>query len=140
MVMADRDPPDPGRLRPRLRTFRDEKGRELFDVLDGPLPDPETPAPVRFLPEYDNILLSHDDRSRIGDPAARAGPFWKGYLLVDGFGVGTWKVERQPRVATLLVKQYRPIRTAERAEVRDEGERLLAFLAAEATTRRFELV
>src|SRR5207247_1763506 len=77
------------RLRPRLRTFRDENGRELFDVLDGPLPDPETPAAPRFLPVYDNALLAHSHRSRIVRPfdPTRAGYMEGatfGTVLVDG--------------------------------------------------------
>jgi hypothetical protein len=128
------------RLRPRLRTFRDEDGRELFDVPDGPMPDPATPAPVRFLPEYDNILLSHADRSRILFAEHRGQPFMKGFILVDGFLRATWKVDRDANAATLQVHLYEPIARPDRAQLRDQGDRLLAFMHPTANTRRLRFV
>ena len=130
-------------LRPRLRTFRDEQGRELFDLPDSPLPDPETPAPPRFLPAYDNVVLSHKDRSRIlGDQEGwSVGPnqfddvFRGGSVLVDGFVAAGWRVEREKgrgARAALVVEPVVTLTPADRAAIRDEAERLLAFLASDA--------
>ena len=116
------------RLRPRLVTYRDEAGRELFDVPDAPLPDPDTPAPVRLLPEFDNILLSHDDRSRMGDIDFRGLPWWHGSVLVDGFLAGTWRPERRPGGLTIRIGLYRPMTDVELAELEAEAARLVAFL------------
>jgi hypothetical protein len=122
------------RLRPRLLTFRDERGRELFDLPGAPRPDPEIPAPPRFLPEYDNILLSHDDRGRIiGDirglsmPAGRGGEL--GSVLVDGFLGGMWRITRLGGKATLLIEMGGSLPKADQTAVADEGARLLAFVA-----------
>ena len=95
-------------LRPELRTFRDRQGRELFDVPDGALPDPDTPAPPRFLPRLDNATLSHDDRSRILDGGGpdvrwRRGGVMAGHLLVDGFHRAGWVLTEQKGVATLAI-------------------------------------
>ena len=117
------------RLRPRLRTFRDEAGRELFDLPDAPMPDAGVPAPVRLLPEFDNLLLSHDDRTRMGDPAFRGRPWWHGSLLVDGFLAGTWRQERRNDGMTLRIGTYRPLTDAELADVGAEASDLLGFLA-----------
>jgi hypothetical protein len=131
------------RLRPQLRTFRDERGRELLDVPDGPLPDPETPAPPRFLPEYDNVALSHADRSRLFDgagPAAqRPSGGTIGTLLVDGFHRATWRIDRADGAATLTIEGLDarpgdPPGTVD--EIGAEGARLLAFLAPGAAERR----
>ena len=125
------------RLRPRLRTFRDERGRELFDVPGAPLPDPDGPSPPRFLPEYDNVLLSHADRSRIVSDDVRPRMFrvgW-GHVLVDGFVAGRWKLEREKTRATLRIETDGPLRKANQRTVSDEGERFVAFLAEDAADR-----
>lgn len=128
------------KLRPRLRTFRDDRGRELFDVLDGPLPDPETPAPPRFLPEFDNLVLGHHDRTRVIAVEHRYVIF-NGTFLVDGFIAGIWTIKRLQNAATLTVSSFKPLRKADRVGLADEGERLLTFAAADAASRdlRFDV-
>jgi hypothetical protein len=135
------------RLRPRLRMFRDEKGRELFDVPDGPRPDPDTPAPVRFLPEYDNALLSHADRSRfVSDEDRRR---WssvptklEGSVLYDGTAAGPWRIERNRAAgkAILEVTHLRNLTRGATAEIEAEGHRFLAFYVAEFPDRDVRLV
>lgn len=128
------------RLRPTLRTFRDERGRELFDVPRAPLPDADVPAPVRFLPEYDNVAIGHQDRSRIVGTGTW---LWTevgwGTVLVDGFTSARWKLERGKESATLRIEPFRPFRRAERTDVAREGERLAAFLASDARSRTIRL-
>jgi hypothetical protein len=114
-----------------LRTFRDERGRELVDLPNGPLPDPDTPAPVRFLPTYDAILLAHARRTLVLPEEHRSKVFHVrmpqsiGTFLVDGQVAGTWaskgnRVEWEP-FATLPVRLRR--------QVDAEAERLTAFHA-----------
>lgn len=122
-------------LRPRLRTFADSRKRELFDLPDGPLPDEDTPAPPRFLPDFDNALLSHADRSRILPEAHRArlmASIGRPAVLIDGFARAFWKVERQRAAARLIVEPVERLGRGERAAVVEEGVRLLAFLAGDA--------
>jgi Winged helix DNA-binding domain len=117
------------RLRPRLRVFRDEAGRELLDVEDGQFTDPDVPAPVRFLPQYDNIFLSHDDRARINGELTWGVDFgWKGPILVDGGIAAAWRVRRSGKKATMTVELGRRLTGAERADLEEEASRLAAFL------------
>ncbi|MFE0727331.1 winged helix DNA-binding domain-containing protein [Streptomyces antibioticus] len=116
------------RLRPRLVTFRDEHGVELFDLPEAPRPDPDTPAPPRFLPEFDNLLLSHADRTRVV-PSDYRGRTWRGNqayrtLLVDGFLAGVWRLEED----ALVVEPFGRLTAGQRREVAEEAERMLAAL------------
>jgi len=122
------------RLRPRLRTFADESGRELVDVRGAPLPDPDVPAPPRFLPTYDNALLAHADRTHIVGEAHRkqlltrngVGP---GTVLIDGFVGATWTIEGTAASAALCVTPLQPIPAATRAAVEDEATSVLELAA-----------
>ena len=121
------------RLGPALRTFRTEDGAELFDVPGSPLPDPDPPAPVRFLAEYDNVVLSHADRSRVvaeGDHVMLLGGpgGWVGTVLVDGRVRATWAARRDADATVLTVRPSGPLAVAERDEVLAEGEQVLGFL------------
>ncbi|MFI8873478.1 winged helix DNA-binding domain-containing protein [Streptomyces sp. NPDC055243] len=142
------------RLRPQLRTFRDESGVELFDLPDAPRPDADTPAPARLLPEFDNLLLSHADRSRVVPPEYK-GRTWKGNFsyntfLVDGFLAGVWRVEESKStgkvtgtgksagkgsgksageakgLAVLTIEPFGTLTKAQRHELTDEAARLLS--------------
>jgi hypothetical protein len=131
------------RLRPQLRSFRDENGKELLDVPDGEFADPDTPAPVRFLPEYDNLLLSHADRSRVlcglGPGLRYPSGKWIGQLLVDGFFRSYWEITDDDGVATLTIDRFSPAPSDAPGaidEIGAEGARLLAFVAPEATEQR----
>ncbi|MBC9728761.1 AlkZ family DNA glycosylase [Streptomyces sp. TRM68367] len=119
------------RLRPELVTFRDTHGVELFDLPDAPRPDPDTPAPPRFLPEYDNLLLSHADRTRVV-PAEYRGRTWQGNLahctfLVDGFLAGVWKLADD----TLTVEPFGTLTKAQRDAVTAEAARMLGVMHPE---------
>ncbi|HEX5909085.1 MAG TPA: winged helix DNA-binding domain-containing protein [Thermoleophilaceae bacterium] len=126
-------------LRPRLLTYRDKEGRELFDVPDGPLPDPDTPAPPRFLPRLENALLGFDDRSRVFDghgpgPQARKGRL-AGVVLVDGFHRANWLLSEDKGTATLFVDGLEGAPD----EVEAEARAFLDFWAAGADRRELVL-
>ncbi|MEP6639902.1 MAG: winged helix DNA-binding domain-containing protein [Chloroflexota bacterium] len=128
------------RLRADLLTFTDERGRELFDLPHAPRPDPRTPAPVRFLYDFENMLLSYADRSRAIPPALTRAIDTRtqeslSTFTVDGFAAGIWRVDRDRRSATLVVTPVEAIPRAVRSALVEEGARLLVFLAADAPDR-----
>jgi hypothetical protein len=126
-------------LRPRLRVLRDDRRKELFDLPEAPRPAEDTPAPPRFLPEFDNLLLSHADRSRVLADEHRNLVKVQGNLrvratfLIDGFVSGTWRTERKRGSATLFLSPFTPLSRADAAALSKEGEALLGFLEEDAT-------
>jgi hypothetical protein len=126
------------RLGNRLVRLRDEYGVELFDLPDAPMPDPDMPAPVRYIAEFDAVVQSHADRIRIMSDADRRAVFAvngvvPGTVLVDGYVTGTWKITRQRGAATLVVRPFTQIPTRDTHDLTEEGMRLLAFAAADAS-------
>jgi hypothetical protein len=123
------------RLRPGLKVYADEDGRELYDVPDGPLPDADTPAPVRFLPEYDNLLLSHADRRRV-NPSGRTVPLppgngaAMGTVLIDGDYAADW---RHHRGTSLQVTTHAPVSAAVRDAIEAEAVELLGLIGSKDT-------
>jgi Winged helix DNA-binding domain len=127
------------RLRPQLRTFSDERDRELFDVPDGPLPDLRTPASTRFLPEFDNLVLGHQDRTRVIAFEHRY-VVGNGMFLVHGFVAGVWRLSEMKGEASLTVSSFKPLKKAERTALAEEGEELLSFAAQHSARHRVDLV
>ncbi len=140
-----------GNLKPVLRSMRaelhlyhDEQGQELFDLPDQPLPPADMPAPVRFLPDFDNLLLAYARRERILPasyrqavllPPGRVLPT----ILVDGFVAGTWTIQRQHGHSRLLITPFATLSTDQRDELVAEGERLLTFLASQGEMGQAEV-
>lgn len=113
----------------------------MFDVDGGLLVDGDAPASPRVLPQYDNIFLSHDDRSRIvGDHAAGHEFGWKGMVLIDGFIDGAWRIRRERRHAIMTLELFAPVRGPLRVQVEEEAGRLFAFVAADADARDLRVI
>lgn len=126
-------------LRPELLVFTDERGRELFDLPDAPRPDEDVPAPPRFLPDFDNLVLSHADRTRVLADEHRGQVVTKNLrvratVLRDGFACATWEIERKRGVATLRIAPFEPLPARALNELTGEGEALLEFLEPDATS------
>ena len=124
-------------MRDELELFADERGRELFDLPDAPRPDGGVAAPVRYLPEFDNLVLAHDDRSRVIADEHRPRVTTKNLrvratFLVDGVVAGTWTIELKRRIATLRLEPFAALTQGARAALEAEGEALVRFAEPEA--------
>jgi Winged helix DNA-binding domain len=119
-------------LRPSLVTFTDEQGTELFDLPSAPRPGGDVPAPARLVAEFDNLALSHADRSRVVS-AENLKRFYTingifpGSVLIDGFVAGLWRLARTSGSATLTIEPFGP--EQDLSPVLREAERMLAFCA-----------
>jgi hypothetical protein len=133
------------RLGRRLLHFSDENAKELLDVRGAPLPDPEVPAPPLFLPEFDNVILGHADRTRVIAEEHRALVFLSatrmmGTVLLDGWVGGRWKITRTRGSATLVVEPFKRLAGADEAAVSEEGAALLRFSATDVQSHDVQIV
>jgi hypothetical protein len=119
-------------MRDDLEVFADARGRELFDLPGAPRPDADTPVPPRFLPEFDNLVLAHDDRSRLIADEHRPLVTTKNLrvratFLVDGIVAGTWTIEVKRKVATLRLAPFARLSKRVARALGEEGEALVRF-------------
>jgi winged helix DNA-binding protein len=119
-------------LRSWLCTFRNEAGAELFDLPDAPRPGPDVPAPVRFLPQFDNVLYGHADRARIVRPDQPWQLLSEAAVIVDGRVRALWRIKTVSGTAVLTIRPLEPLSAPESAAVLDEGAGLLRFAARTA--------
>lgn len=131
-------------LRPQLMIFRDEAGRELFDLPNAPRPKAETPAPIRFLGEFDNVALSHSDRARIVETEhAKLFNFSKNgrrafTVLIDGFVKATWQINVKKKHATITVMPFENESKKTLGELEGEAEKLVKFVEPDAVGHSVE--
>lgn len=130
-------------VRPSLCIFQNEDGKDLFDLPNAPRPEPDTPAPPRFLPAFDNLVLAYADRRRVMSidhqrrvcVGAKVAPT----VLVDGFVLGTWSTERTPSKVTLCVHLFDRVHQHDHTAILDEGQSLLTFLAASSVEKEIAI-
>jgi hypothetical protein len=122
-----------------LARFQDERGRTLYDLPDAPRPDPDTPAPPRFLPEYDNLLVSHADRGHVMPDGYLARIATYGSFLLDGYVRGRWKLVRQGKTAVLRIEPFERLSGDDVPALEAEAVRVLEFVAAGASSRDVEV-
>jgi Winged helix DNA-binding domain len=132
------------KLRPEMRTYRDEGRRELFDLPELSLPESDAPAPVRFLPEFDNLLLSHSNRTRVVADEFRSKVYLPALrvaatVLIDGFVSAVWTVQKSKNTATLVIEPFAKLAKAEHAALMEEGERLIHLIETSAQSHRVQI-
>jgi hypothetical protein len=130
-------------LREQLVTFKVGR-RELFDLPDAPRPGADAEAPPRFLPDFDSLVLAHDDRTRIIADEHKPRIASKNLrvpamVLWDGFAAGTWRIDRRRGVATLSVTPFGKLPRGAKKALEPEALALLAFAEPGAKSHAFSV-
>ncbi|GHH52487.1 winged helix DNA-binding domain-containing protein [Lentzea cavernae] len=143
-----------GRIRSSLRVYLDDNGKELFDVPEGELPDADAPAPPRYLPEFDNVLLSHANRERIipdglsfaewcrryGLMMTVRGGVLRGNLLIGGLLNGIWRIDKEKKSYTLVVEPFTKVSKKDLTALEKDGHALLEFAFPKAESRAVQVL
>lgn len=133
------------KLKHELVTYRDETKRELFDLPELPIIDADTPASIRFLPEFDNILLAYDKRTRIIANEYKSKVYLPGLrvaatLLIDGFVGGVWRMSTKKKITTLEIEPFHKLSKTNYDVLIEEAEKLVRFVEPEAQTHAVQIL